>query len=156
MIRTSGAALSSKSPIAYVDIRAFAHATEDTEKVLAAIRNVLPTESVDSVVFEKSNLDGYYGNPITLLETRIKDRNVAQAVFGKLASCLSLLDKELLSNEIMQHLDKGSLYLRIDKQSAYLKQFRLGSTDAIHFRMHFKKSNPEEVIETCRKFGLLP
>lgn len=156
MIRTSGAVLSSKNPVAYVDIRAFAHATEDADKVLAAIRNVLPAESVDSVEFEKSNLDGHHGNPIVLLETRIKDRKLAQTVLEKLASSLSVLDKALFSNEIMQHLDKASLYLRIDKQAACLGQFKLGLADSIHFRIHFKTSNQQEAIEICRRFGLLP
>ena len=67
-----------------------------------------------------------------------------------------MLDKELLANEFSQHLDKGNLYLRLDKQSAYLNEFRLGSTDPIHLRIHFKKSGTQQVVGVCREFGLLP
>jgi RNA binding exosome subunit len=145
-----------KFSIAYIDLRAFAHATEDPDKVLNAIRNIIPTELIDTVIFKKSNLTGHHGNPITLLETRIKEKNTTQLIFEKISSGLSILDKEQLNNEIDQHLEKGNLYLRLDKQSAYLNQLKLGITDPIHLRIHFKKHSREEVIDICKKFGLLP
>jgi RNA binding exosome subunit len=148
--------LSSKIPIGYIDIRVFAHATEELEKILNAVRNILPEELVDSITFKKTSLTGHHGNPITLLEARVKEKNAAQAVFKKLASSLSPLDKELLRNEIRQHLDGGNLYIRLDKQSAYLNEVKLCTTDPIHFRIHFQKHKPEEIIEICRKFGLFP
>jgi len=143
-------------PIAYIDIRVFAHATEDSEKVLTAVRNVLPTELTDKVIFKKTNLKGHYGNPITLFKTKIKEKNEAGKVFEKLASSLSNLDKELLCNEIKQHLDRGNLYIRLDKQSAYLNKVKLYHEDPIHFRIHFRKSNPEEIVKICKDSGLLP
>jgi len=148
--------LSSKIPIGYIDIRVFAHATEDADKVLNVVRNVLPTELMDMVTFKKNNLTGHHGNPIILFEARIKERNAVQAVFEKLSSGLSTLDKELLNSEIKQHLDRGNLYIRLDKQSAYLNEIKLCSTDPIHFRIHFQKHSQEEIIDICRKFGLLP
>jgi len=143
-------------PIGYIDIRAFAHATEDLDKVLAAIRIVLPPEKTDKLFFRKVNLTGHHGNPITLIEARIKEKEIVQAVFEKLASSLSTLDKEQLNTEIFQHIEKGNLYIRIDKQSAYLNQTKLSTEDSIHFQIHFKRSTPEEVIEVSRRFGLLP
>ena len=148
--------MSSRVPIAYIDIRVFAHATEDTEKVLSAVHNVFPTELGDKVVFKKTSLTGHYRNPLILFETRVKEKDAVKAVFEKLASGLGSLDKELLNNEIKQRLDKGNFYIRIDKQSAYLNELKLCSTDPIRFRIHFKKSNPEEIMEICKKFGMLP
>jgi len=148
--------LSSKIPIGYIDIRVFAHATEELEKILNAVRNIIPEELVETITFKKTSLTGHHGNPITLLEARVKEKNVVQAVFKKLASSLSPLDKEILRNEIRQHLDGGNLYIRLDKQSAYLNEVKLCTTDPIHFRIHFQKHKPEEIIEICRKFGLFP
>jgi len=148
--------LSSKIPIGYIDIRVFAHATEEVDKVLNAVRNIFPSELIDLIAFKKSNLTGHHGNPIILFETRIKEKNAAKTVFEKLSLGLSILDKELLNNEIKQHLDKGNLYIRLDKQSAYLNELKLSSADPIHLRIHFKKHSQEEVIDICRKFGLLP
>lgn len=152
----SGAVLSSKAPVGYVDLRVFAHATEDPERVLTAVRNVLPPESIGSVVFKRSSLVGHHGNPIVLFEARIKDRRLVQAVFAKLCSGLGLMDKHVLADEISTHLERGNLYLRLDKQSAFLGELRLGSVDAIHVRVHFKKSGTDEVVSVCREFGLLP
>ncbi|PIX31523.1 hypothetical protein COZ60_04140, partial [Candidatus Bathyarchaeota archaeon CG_4_8_14_3_um_filter_42_8] len=101
--------MSSKIPIGYIDIRVFAHATEEVDKVLNAVRNILPPELIDIVAFKKTNLTGHHGNPIILFETRIKEKNAAQTVFEKLSLGLSTLDKELLNSEIKQHLDKGNL-----------------------------------------------
>jgi hypothetical protein len=143
-------------PIGYIDIRVFAHATEDLDKVLTAARNVLPQEKIDTIIFKKITLTGHHGNPIILLQTRIKDKDTVRAVFEKLSSGLGTLDKEQLNREIMQHLEKGNLYIRVDKQSAYLNQTKLSTEDPIHFRIHFKKHTQEEIVETCIKLGLLP
>jgi RNA binding exosome subunit len=120
------------------------------------VRNVLPSELIDLIAFKKSNLTGHHGNPIILFEARIKEKNAAQAVFEKLCAGLSILDKELLNSKILQHLDKANLYIRLDKQSAYLNELKLSSADPIHFRIHFKKHNREEILDICRKSGLLP
>jgi len=148
--------LSTKIPIGYIEIRVFVHATEDIQKVLNAIHNILPPETVNTIVFKKTNLTGHYGNPITLLETRIKDKKNTQAVFEKLASGLNALDKETLKNEIAQHLENGNLYIRLDKQSAYLNELKLSNADPIHLRCHFKKHKQEEIVEICKNFGLIP
>ena len=148
--------MSSILPIAYVDVRVFAHATEDLDKVLTAARNTLPTEATDAITFKKTTLTGHHGNPITLFEARINNKKVAQAFLEKLASGLTIVDKELLNSEITQHLEKGNLYIRLDKQSAHLGELRLSSTDPIHLRLHFRKPSAEEVVDICRKFGLLP
>ena len=152
----SGAVLSSKTPVGYIDLRVFAHATEDPERVLTAVRNVLPSESVDSVLFKRSSLAGHHGNPIVLFEARVKDRRLVQAVFAKLCSGLGLMDKQVLAGEISGHLERGNLYLRLDKQSAFLGEVRLGSVDSVHVRVHFKKHGTDEVVSVCREFGLLP
>lgn len=148
--------LSSKNPIGYIDIRVFAHATEDPEKVLTAVRNMLPPETLDAVAFKKSSLAGHHGNPIIVFEARVNDRNAVQAIFSRIAASLGVMDKEMLNSEIESHLENGNLYLRLDKQFAYLNEVRIAKADAIHFKIHFKKEKPNEIIEICRKFGLLP
>lgn len=148
--------MSAKAPVGYVEVRAFAHATEDEEKVLNAIRRVFPPQIADNINFKKKGLTGHYGNPITLFEAKIRDQSHVKAFLENLASKMSILDKENLNNLIKQHLDKASLYIRLDKQAAYLNQIRLCTADPIHFRIHFKRSKPEEIIDACKKLGILP
>lgn len=148
--------MSFKAPVTHIDVRVFAHATEDEEKVLFAVRNTLPPQVSESIVFKKSNLAGHHGNPITLFEAKIKEKAHVRAFLERLASGLNILDKETLSSEIEQHIERGCLYLRLDKQSAYLNSFRLSTTDSIHFKIHFKKSDLKEIVNVCRSVGIIP
>ena len=146
----------SKLPIGYIEIRVFAHATEDTEKVLAAVRHALPEALGESVVFKKTALIGHHGNPIVLFEAKLDDRQMLPAALERIGSGLTPLDKEMLDSELKLHLEKGNLYLRFDKQQAFLGELRFSSNDPIHFKVHFKNKTTEEIVGICRDLGLLP
>jgi RNA binding exosome subunit len=147
---------SSKPAVGYITIRVFAHATEDPEKVLAAVHNTLPKELGENAVFQKTGLTGHHGNPITLFETKLADRHALPTVLEKIGDGLTALDKETLNNEMKLHLDKGNLFLRFNKQRAFLGETRFSSDDPIHFKIHFKNKTTEEIVELCREKGLLP
>lgn len=148
--------MSSKTLVAYVEMRVFAHATEDEEKVLTAMRNTLPQHVAENLTFKRSNLIGHHGNPIVLFEAKIREKEYVKAFLQKLASSLNSLDKEVLASEIEQHIEKGCLYLRLDKQSAFLNEIKLCTTDPIHFRIHFRRANPKEIADFCREIGIIP
>lgn len=143
-------------PIACVDISFFSHATEEENKVIGAVRHLLPAVQVENIVFNKSSLRGHYGNPITLYEARIKEKEIVRAVVENLSSGLSLLDKESLLREVELHVEKGSLYLRFDKQAAFQGQFKLGVSDPIRVRLRFKKSKLEDIVQICKEIGMFP
>lgn len=145
----------SKYPIAYVEIRVFSHATEDVAKVQTAVQNTLPETLATEITFKQSNLSGHHGNPITLLEVKLGDRKALPSVLEKIGSSLSVLDKDALSSEFNEHLEKLSLFLRFDKQSAYLGNLTLGTNDSIRFKIHFKNKTPQEIEDLTRKAGLL-
>jgi len=146
----------SKMPIAYVDVSFFAHATEDEAKAIEATRNLLPTSQLENIVFNRSNLRGHHGNPITLFETKIKEKDIVKAVAENLSSNLGALDKETLLREINLHVEKGSLYLRFDKQAAFQGTFKLGVADPIRVRLRFNKNQIEDVVQICKEIGMLP
>jgi RNA binding exosome subunit len=141
--------------IAYIDIRFFAHATEDLDKVIEAVQNVLPAEYVDDIVFRRDNLQGHYGNSILLFETRIKKKEIVKAVVENFSSRLGELDKKALHEEIDLHVQKGSLYIRLDKQAALQGELKLFTTDAIRLRMRLKKAKIEDIVKTCQDLGIL-
>jgi len=143
-------------PITCVDISLFAHATEDENKVIEAVRKLLPASQVENIVFKKSSLRGHHGNPITLFEAKIKEKEIVKTVVENLSSGLSSLDKETLLREVELHVEKGNLYLRLDKQAAFQGQFELGIADPIRFRLRFKKSRLEDVVQIGREIGMLP
>ena len=145
----------SQLPVAYVDIRFFAHATEDLDKVVEAVHNVLPSDQLEEISFKRSNLQGHYGNPITLFEAKIKDKETIRALVENLSSHLSALDKEELDREICRYVEKGSLYLRLNKQAALQGKINLVTADPIRIRIRFRKSKIEDIIEICRGIGML-
>jgi RNA binding exosome subunit len=148
--------MSSKPPIGYIEIRVFAHATEDPDKVLTAVRNLLPTDLIETAKFEKSSLLGHHGNPITLFTTELTDKKLLPALLEKIGSNLNVLDKEELDKEIKLHLEKHNLFLRFDKQSAFSGNFKFAQNDPVHLKIHFKNKVSEEIVDICRKSGLLP
>ena len=142
-------------PVAYIDIRFCAHATEDLDKVVLAVQNVLPSDHVEDITFNRSSLEGHYGNPITFFETRIKNKETIKALVENLSANLSSSDKEELCREINKHVEKGSLYFRLDKQAALQNRIRLVTSDPIHIRIRFRKSKIEDVIEICQQIGMI-
>lgn len=145
----------SQIPIAYIDIRLFAHATEDMDKVVEAVQHVLPSNHVEDIVFNKSNLRGHYGNPITLFEAKIKNKDAIKALVENLSSHLNELDKETLSREIHLHAEKGSLYIRLDKQAAFQGELKLCTSDSIRIRIRFRKKKIEDIVKICQELGML-
>jgi len=142
--------------VAYIDIRFFVHATENLDKVVEAVRRMLPSDYIDEILFKKDNLKGHHGNPITLFETRIKEKEIIKAFVENLSSRLDELDKEVLRREIDLHVEKGSLYVRLDKQAALQGELKLCTTDPIHVRIRFRKTKIEDIVKTCQELGLLP
>ena len=148
--------MSSKPPIAYMNIRVFAHATEDPAKVQTAVRNLLPDELAETAVFEAANLTGHHGNSITLFTSELTDKKLLPKALDKIGGCLNSLDKEQLCTDLKLHVDKGNLYLRFDKQAAYTGTFKFSSNDPIHVKIHFKNKSSEQIAELCKSSGLLP
>ena len=156
LLTKRGAFVSSKPPIGYIDLRVFAHATEDPEKVLTAVRNILPVEVGESTVFQKTMLTGHHGNPIILFETKLTGKQALPVALQKIGAGLTALDKEKLDSDLKLHLEKRNLYLRFDKQAAYQGDVRFYQNDPIHVKIHFKNKTFGEIVEICRNAGLLP
>jgi len=141
--------------IAYVDIRLCVHATEDLDKVMKAVHNIFPINHIEDITFDKNNIEGHYGNPIIFFKTRIKNKEIIKSIVEKLSTNLSSLDKAELSREINRYVEKGSLYIRLNKQAAFQGKIKLVKSDPIRIRIRFKKSKIEDVIEICQEIGML-
>jgi len=148
--------MSTKPPIAYIDIRVFAHATEDPDKVQTAVRNLLPKQLTETLIFEKQSCAGHHGNSIILFTSKLTDKKLLPKALEKIGEDLGALDKEELDRDIKLHLEKGNMYLRFDKQSAFLGSLKLTQNDPIHIKIHFKNKTAQEIIEMSKQTGLLP
>ena len=96
----------------WVELRAFVHATEDEEKVVAAMRTLAPEGEV-----EREPLAGQWGNPIVALAIRVDRTANAKEIWRRLTEALG---KAEVLRELGDRLDEDGVYhLRIDKQAAF-------------------------------------
>ena len=130
--------------------------TEDPAKVQTAVRNLLPEELAQTLVFEKTDCTGHHGNPIILFTVKLTNKKLLPAAVEKIGRELSALDKEELDRDIKLHLEKSNLYLRFDKQSAFLGALRFAQHDPIHLKIHFKNKTAQKITDFSKQTGLLP
>lgn len=116
--------MSLERPIRQMEFRVFQHATEDRDKVLAALRSVAgPCEVSDT------RAEGYHGNPIIVIETAITSRADIDALWERVRSfglCRGV--GENLEERIN---DGGELFLRFDKQQAVAGRLELSFGDDV-------------------------
>ncbi len=145
--------------ILVVEASVIAHATEDLDKVQTALKNIMPADILGDITLSKSHLEGHHRNPITLLKAEVKGRKATESFVRNLASSLTDDDKKKLSYEFRDHVDEeGSLFIRLDKQAAFLGRLRMKEEDPVRVRVRFAISGRkvEEISEACKTLGLIP
>ncbi len=126
-----------RTPKDLVEVEAYAHATEDPSKVEEAIRNILFETVRDKIKLEKTTLRGHYGNPIIVYRGAVE--NVSEDLLLNLIRRMSPEDRVSLKASLDIHLGKHNiLYLRFNKQEAYLGRLKLDQIDAICLRLKLK------------------
>lgn len=107
--------------ISEVVISTHCHATEDLEKVKKALMNVISSELRSTAKLHSEVLHGHYGNPIVKLETRFRGDD-AYNIVKYIMALISDADQRYLlaSLDIRYNAKDNKLYLRLDKQEAYL------------------------------------
>ncbi len=134
--------------IKYIYFRCFSHATEDIDKVRKAFKFITQKDR-----FEEREEKGYYGNKIIILETKLTKKNDIVR-FWKRMKDYGIVD------EIISMLDdlvdeQGVLYLRFDKQQAYLEKIALtmhGDSIAMHAKLESYPMKKAKAIENFKKF----
>jgi RNA-binding protein len=113
------------------EINLVLHATEDEDRVLKALEDVL---LVQSKRFSSSHLEGHFKNRI-ILQKAILSSHEAGSLAKRVVSLLNSTDKSHLSRLIHEYSDeKGNLYIRLDKQRMCQGRVSLSETDAIRIR----------------------
>ena len=121
---------------------------------MKAVKEVIPSLYEQDIVFTTETLQGYYTNPIIMVKTIIRKNPIITAFIENLSTKLGVDDKGKLLLKLENHLNgKGPLYLRFDKQEAYLGNLKLGQSDPIHVKIRFQKKLAE-LEDVHRMFGL--
>ncbi|MCD6369234.1 MAG: hypothetical protein J7L38_05515 [Thermoproteales archaeon] len=144
-------------------LETFSHATERKDRVSQALLNILPQECreqyVNRITFNL--LHGFFKNPIFYLKLNIEEEKVAEKTLKHILTALSPVDYDhIISSINLRHDGKGNLYLRFNKQDAYLGYITVDeeSDDVIKVKVtlypHIRKT--EEIINALRKIREKP
>jgi RNA binding exosome subunit len=127
-----------------VEISAIAHATDDLEKVQAALTAILPESLKGRQLFTRRYLEGHYRNPITTFEGRLTKPADVEVFTSNFFRHLSKSEKVRIERDLALHSDpEGNLYVRIDKQGAFRGVVELGEEDPIRIRLKFNRLSGE-------------
>lgn len=103
---------------------------------MKAVREVLPSLYEPDITFKEDVLQGHYDNPIHILKANISDEQVIRAFMENISNKLGFDDRKKLYSELVGRIsDKKTIYLRFDKQEAYLGNLKLGQQDPIHVKI---------------------
>jgi RNA binding exosome subunit len=123
-----------------VQISTIAHATDDLDKVQAALRLILPESLKDKGVFTRRYMQGHHGNPIVTFEAKLTKSHDVDQFMSELSKQLRRNDRLVIERNLDMHSDDdGNLYIRLDKQQASRGIVELGDEDPIRVRMKFTR-----------------
>lgn len=115
-----------------LSIQVLCHATEDEEKVMKAIENVIGLGRMDKAKISTNALKGYYGDPIMMVKYELLDPEVSGEVIKGVFSKLSEHERmDIIENCLERGKHGGKLYIRLDKQAAYNNMLKLSNKDPI-------------------------
>ena len=135
-----------------VELSVFIHATEDRAKVIKAVRGLFPKDA-EFPSYTETNLDGYFGDPITSLTFVIKNRRPSSEFFDYMVENLDSLDYVTLLDELSQRIDETkNLYLRFDKQKAFLGKFVLDRHDSVRVKVSLLGQHKADPVEVVREY----
>ncbi len=120
-------------PFSSAVVSTHAHATENEQRVLEALRALLP----GAVEVQHSKLKGHHGNPIIGFDARVNRKKLMRELWERVVAKLRVGELDNIRSILPTRVDDSCcLYLRFDKQFAYRGELVLtDSGDAIHFKL---------------------
>ena len=133
-------ALERARTIQSVEISTIAHATDDLDKVNAALRTILPEALRQREVFTRKYMHGHHNNPIVTFDARLTKPGDVEQFASNFVSHLGKSERSLIERDLdLYSDDEGNLYIRIDKQQAFRGTVELGDEDPIRVRLKFTR-----------------
>ncbi|NJE84911.1 RNA-binding protein [Thermococcus sp. CX2] len=141
----------------HIRLTTFIHATEDEDKVLEAIATFIPEEiDDDDVLFDIVETQGFFGNPIKVVNVEIKRSKAVRTFLEYFKELLSDRDKTYLLDHLDEKVDEeGTFYVRFNKQRAYLGEAEVDEgEDVIQIKIKAKAfpMKKEAVVKAVREW----
>ena len=132
-----------------ISYRAFVYGTENKEKVLESIKTLFPNSSPQCEATE-----GYYKNPVLILSNKIDKKKEIKDFVKKLSTMNDPAKKRILNRLEDKMDDNGNLFLRFDKQRAYMGDLKVVEHgDSIHLKIKIAAypAKKKVALEIARK-----
>lgn len=145
--------MSSKIKVSELTLSTISHATEDKNKVIKAVLNVIPSNLRNNIEISETVLKGHYKNEIRILKAVFKGEK-AEEIFQHIIKNLDDFSKGIMIATLKNRVSKkGShLFLRLDKQMAYLGKLMLREgDDVIKVTVSFKNIKSIDELENFIK-----
>jgi RNA binding exosome subunit len=146
------------SPFLSAGFGAIAHATEDVEKVEQSMGFLIELIAKTKVSMTRQYLRGHHGNVITTITAKLARKEISPDSLSRLSQRLSESDRQFLADNIPSCIDQDrNLYLRFDKQEAFLEHIRLHEADPIRMKLKFAPAHDADaIVSICMENGLIP
>ncbi|MEF8834991.1 MAG: RNA-binding domain-containing protein [Candidatus Thermoplasmatota archaeon] len=132
----------------YIEFKTYCHATESLDKVENAVENLAGKE----LEIEISDAEGYYGNPIQILEGKISKNREMDEFFENLPEEVI----QRLKKEVDKRIDERcNFFFRIDKGKAYEEEIVLtdgGNSIRIRARVESYPSKKETAVDKMEEY----
>ena len=115
------------SPKVILEIEVIFHATEDPTKIETSL---FDTFEINPEEFEREEMTGHFGNPITILKTKISKNN-AKKIISTLISKISNDNIDVLEQKIDEMSKNSGLEIRISKQDLIRGKISFGKRDSV-------------------------
>ncbi|MCD6110987.1 MAG: hypothetical protein J7K08_04850 [Thermoplasmata archaeon] len=136
----------------YMTVEVFVHATEEKEKVVEAVRNILGEDAFSASSFEETYAEGYHKNPIGILRWTLRSSSRAGSVLKRV---MEEVGEELFTQIEDRVDDEGVLHIRLDKMKAYRGEIALArgrEPVVLRFKIASYPRGREGAVRTLRRF----
>ncbi len=132
-----------------ISYRTFVYGTENEEKVKTAIKTLFPHSSP-----QQEYTEGYYKNPVLILHDKIEKKKEIKDFIQRIKDIPSSQINKILDDLDRKMDDKCNLFLRFDKQRAYLGELKIVEHgDSIHVKIKIAAypARKEQAMKLTRK-----
>jgi len=134
-----------------IDARVYARATELSERVTTAILGIFPEEVRENVSITEETVEGQVGDQILIISGVLDNKHECEMSFDFMLRHMDKRNRRSIKRTLDLRLNKNCiLFLRIDKQGAYLGKIRLADdADVIRVKIYFKdtpRCKPRDAI----------
>ena len=123
------------------------HATEDVNKIEKSLQSIFDINPED---LEKEEMSGHFGNPITILKTKISKNNTKKLI-STLISKISNDDIDVLEQKIDEMNTNSGLEIRISKQDLIRGKISFGKKDSVKLTITTPVYKKNEISKIYRE-----